>query len=574
MAKVRTAALAAVATVLALVGAAPAWATEQQAYTVALDYATPVITAAPGDTLRLNNIDPIASHNIVSDTPGLFASPLVADGNSAVVAGVDKLAPGTYQFHCVLHSWMHGVLEVAAAAPGGPPSPPPPPDPNNPPDPVDLLPHAAPAPLSGGDWPLYGHDLANTRDGGTHGPAVADVPFLRPVWSVKSTDGDFTGTPVESGGTVVAVSGGGTVLAIDASTGKVRWTRDVTSSDSELVNGTAAIDGGRVFVPISRASGPELAALSLTDGSPLWKVSYDPQTGADTYGSPTVWDGKVFIGTSGQNGDPDVPLRGSVTALAVATGAKVWQTRLVPAGRNGAPVWSTPAIDTATGTMYVGTGNAYSGTAADTTDSVVALDAKTGAVLRHFQATAGDVFTTTSGGAAGPDYDFGASPQLMTGPSGQKLVGEGQKSGTYWALDRATLAPVWSFMTGPGSALGGIIGSTAYDGKHVYGPDTPGGEQWALSLDGTPAWVSADGGPLHWSATAVANGVVYTTDMSSVLTARDAATGAVLIKLPLGAPSYGGVSIAGGYVFAVTGTQGASGYVVGYRADSGGGRRN
>jgi hypothetical protein len=63
----------------------------------------------------------------------------------------------------------------------------------------------------------------------------------------------------------------------------------------------------------------------------------------------------------------------------------------------------------------------------------------------------------------------------------------------------------------------------------------------------------------------VANGVVYSTDMSGHLTARDVTTGVVLAKLPLGAPSWGGVSIAGGYVFAVTGTQGTSGYVVGYR---------
>ena len=63
----------------------------------------------------------------------------------------------------------------------------------------------------------------------------------------------------------------------------------------------------------------------------------------------------------------------------------------------------------------------------------------------------------------------------------------------------------------------------------------------------------------------VANGVVYTTDMSADITARDAATGAVLAKLPIGAPSWGGVSIAGGSVFAVTGTQGSGGYVVAYR---------
>ena len=53
--------------------------------------------------------------------------------------------------------------------------------------------------------------------------------------------------------------------------------------------------------------------------------------------------------------------------------------------------------------------------------------------------------------------------------------------------------------------------------------------------------------------------------MSGVLTARDATTGAVLTKLPLGAPSWGGAAIAGGSVFAVTGTTGTTGYVVAYR---------
>jgi outer membrane protein assembly factor BamB len=63
----------------------------------------------------------------------------------------------------------------------------------------------------------------------------------------------------------------------------------------------------------------------------------------------------------------------------------------------------------------------------------------------------------------------------------------------------------------------------------------------------------------------VANGVVYSTDMSGLLTARDASTGVVLARLPLGGASWGGVSIAGGYVFAVTGIEGGSGYVVAYR---------
>src|SRR5207248_8236053 len=115
--------------------------------------------------------------------------------------------------------------------------------------------------------------------------------------------------------------------------------------------------------------------------------------------------------------------------------------------------------------VYVGTGNAYQAPAADTTDSVLALDAGTGAVLAHRQATAGDVWNETSNVAAGPDADFGSSPNLITGLDGRKLLGVGQKSGTYWAFDRATLAPVWNALTAPpGTFLGGIVGSTAYDG--------------------------------------------------------------------------------------------------------------
>ena len=425
----------------------------------------------------------------------------------------------------------------------------------------DGVPKAAPAPLTAGEWPLYGHDLANTRDGGTAGPSVTQALNLRPVWSFATTDGDFTGTPVVADGTVVAVSQSGVVYAINASTGALRWKRAL----GEPANATVAIADGRVFVPLAKTDAPKIAALSLADGSLLWTSVTDASQGASAYGSPVVWDGTVYMGTSGVLGDPDLPLRAAVVALDAATGATRWKTYMVPPGFSGAPVWSTPAIDTATGRMYVGTGNAYNAPAHENTDAVVMLDARTGDILDHFQATPDDAFSGADA-SAGPDYDFGASANLITGPDGRKLVGEGQKDGTYWALDRATLDPVWSLQTGPGSFAGGIIGSTAYDGTRIYGPDTPAGEQWALTTAGLPAWLSSDIGPLHYNPTTVANGVVYTTDMSGFLTLREASTGAVLLKLPLPGMAYGGVSVAGGYVFANTGTQANTGYVVGYRA--------
>jgi polyvinyl alcohol dehydrogenase (cytochrome) len=237
----------------------------------------------------------------------------------------------------------------------------------------------------------------------------------------------------------------------------------------------------------------------------------------------------------------------------------------VPRGHDGGSVWSTPAIDKATGRLYVGTGNAYHAPSASTTDSILALDARRGRVRAHFQATAGDVWNATEGAANGPDADFGSSPNLIAGPHGEGLVGVGQKSGTYWAVDRRTLKPAWSAVVGAGSQVGGIVGSTAYDGTRIYGPDTPGGEVWALSRAGQQSWASSDGGPLHFSPISAANGVVYSTDMSGHLTARDAGTGVVLAKLPLGSPSWGGVAVAGGSVFAVTGSQTGSGWIVSYR---------
>src|SRR5205085_2356790 len=181
----------------------------------------------------------------------------------------------------------------------------------------------------------------------------------------------------------------------------------------------------------------------------------------------------------GELNDPDVHTRGSVVALDAASGGIRWKTFTVPDGHDGGSVWSTPAIDTDTGRLYVGTGNAYHDPAADTTDSILALDAASGQIAGHLQGTAHDVWNGTSNAGAGPDYDFGASPNLFTDSTGRKLVGDGQKSGLYWAFDRATLKPVWTANTGPGTpVVGGIVGSTATDGHRVFGPDTPAGLLW------------------------------------------------------------------------------------------------
>jgi polyvinyl alcohol dehydrogenase (cytochrome) len=183
---------------------------------------------------------------------------------------------------------------------------------------------------------------------------------------------------------------------------------------------------------------------------------------------------------------------------------------------------------------------------------VLSLNAGTGRILGHFQATAGDAFS--AGGPAGPDFDFGSSPNLLAGPGGQPLIGEGQKSGIYWALNRRTMRPVWHTKVGPGSAVGGILGSTAYDGSRIFGADTINGKVFALNRLGGKAWTSPDSGGAHFSPTTIANGVLYTVAPDGFLTARNPATGAILATLPLGAPSFGGISASGRTLYVAVGT--------------------
>src|SRR3954471_334392 len=252
------------------------------------------------------------------------------------------------------------------------------------------------------DWPFYGHDLANTRNAGDEGPSRDQVGSLAPAWTFDSPTGDFSGTPAVSGGVVVAGDYGGHVYALDAVSGKQLWSKDVGAP----VTASAAIDAdaGAVYVPVARIARPHLVALGLRDGATRWDTVLADQPDSSVFGSPVFWDGSIYIGTSGPNND-DSRARGSLVALEQSTGAVRWQTFTVPPGSDGAAVWSTPAIDPATGRLYVGTGNNYHEPTTDTGDAVLAFDSATGRIVGRYQATPGDSFAPDNL-TSGPDHDF------------------------------------------------------------------------------------------------------------------------------------------------------------------------
>jgi polyvinyl alcohol dehydrogenase (cytochrome) len=172
--------------------------------------------------------------------------------------------------------------------------------------------------------------------------------------------------------------------------------------------------------------------------------------------------------------------------------------------------------------------------------------------------------------SAGPDYDFASAPNLITyvGRHGGKktILGAGQKSGLYYALDPDTGHELWRTQVGPGSALGGMEWGSATDGKRIYvsianlyGLPTPvgGGGSWS-ALDpetGAILWQVGDpNGAISVGALAVADGVVYASSMAGAASAPtmfalSASTGQTLWSFASGASVNAGATIVDGEVF-------------------------
>jgi polyvinyl alcohol dehydrogenase (cytochrome) len=238
-------------------------------------------------------------------------------------------------------------------------------------------------------------------------------------------------------------------------------------------------------------------------------------------------------------------------------------------------------------------------------DAVLALEARTGAIRwsRHLVTwqqegvmdgmddwNVGCLFPPFQNcpSGAGPDYDFASAPQLITYTNARgnarTIVGAGQKSGIYYALDPKTGATLWQTQAGPGSSMGGMQWGSASDGKRIYvqitnffGQPTPLGTHagyWA-ALDpasGAVLWRAADpNGSFAMGAVTAANGVVFVPSMSAnspadpTMIALDAATGQSLWSFAAGASVVAGATIVDGVVYWGSGYGRLGGFTAGNR---------
>jgi polyvinyl alcohol dehydrogenase (cytochrome) len=472
----------------------------------------------------------------------------------------------------------------------------------------------------GSEWNSAGGNRQNTRyQQAEHTLSVDNVADLTTKW-VLETDGDVSATPAVDADSVYVPDWAGNLYAVDKVTGAVRWQVSIAAASGvpgDKVRATPAVTEDKVIVGtqggILFGGGPggKVLAFDKHTGALVWATQADSHFAAIITQSATVFDGRVYVGVASQEEalaafvpGYQLTFRGSMLALDLDTGVILWKTYTAPEGYTGNAVWgSSPAIDTKRGQVYIATGNNYSVPddvlacvaaagadaaaqaaclpADDHFDSVLALDMKTGAVRWATRAIPYDAWTvdcipffgdgSNCPDPAGPDYDFGQAPALFSIKVGKKktdVVGAGQKSGQYWALDPGTGQVLWRTQAGPGGTAGGLQWGSAVDGERVYTANAnsnaiswtlPGGATttagvWS-GLDaatGQVVWQIAapDGGSTSGPVT-TANGVVFgcSLDATGHMYALDGATGEVLWSFASGGSCLSGAAISDGMLF-------------------------
>jgi PQQ-dependent dehydrogenase (methanol/ethanol family) len=239
----------------------------------------------------------------------------------------------------------------------------------------------------------------------------------------------------------------GKVFAVDGKTGAIKWTYNPGYGPS-LRRGVA-VGEGKVFTAMA---GLRVMALDQNTGKVIWERQLSDETGIRSLKAAiTYYDGMIYVG----GGDGS---RGVGLAMNASTGETVWKF-YGPAGpgefgndtwegdtwkTGGGSPWMSPAIDPELGLVYWTFGNARSGSAVDGStrggqnlfaNSIVAMDAKTGKRVWHFQSIHHDIW----------DMDNVMTPVLIDLQiDGQlkKDVVYGSKTGMLYILDRATGEPL------------------------------------------------------------------------------------------------------------------------------------
>ncbi len=347
------------------------------------------------------------------------------------------------------------------------------------------------------NWITYNGGYASQRYSPLAQITPANVTNLESKWVLQNeVFGAWQSNPIVVDGIMYVTQRPNDVMAVDAVTGRVFWQfRHTPAAESRVCCGAnnrgVAILGDTLFLGTLDA---RLIAIDAKTGRPVWNVAVgDVKQAYSTTMAPLIVKDKVLIGVGGG----EFGIRGFVAAYDAKTGKESWRTYTIPAPgepgsdtwsgdawkNGGAPVWVTGSYDPALNLTYWGVGNPGPDWNPDQrpgdnlySDSVIALDADTGALKWHFQFTPND----------GYDYDAVQVPVLVdTNWQGKpaKLMLWANRNGFFYVLDRVT----GKFLLGKPyvkvnwasglDANGRPIQTRQPDGTATY-PGNQGGTNW------------------------------------------------------------------------------------------------
>jgi quinoprotein glucose dehydrogenase len=335
---------------------------------------------------------------------------------------------------------------------------------------------AVPFAIGQGQHPSTGWtDYLGGPDGSHYSPLKQITPDnvnnVEIAWTYEAGEGSsFSFCPLVVGNIAYVAAKQGALVALDASTGKELWVRRFGTGRAGGIGSRGAnywesrdhadrrifVNGGGNMYAVNATTG-ELIDSFADHGKLNMKTGIDRAPIALASRTPgRIFEDLIIVGSFTGEGYLAPP--GDIRAFDVRTGKLVWVFHTIP--RPGEPgydtwppdaykymggvdVWGEITVDVNRGIVYLPVASAkyelYGGDRPGNNlyaDSLLALDARTGKYLWHFQTIHHDIW----------DYDPTAAPQLATVKHDGKtvdVVALASKNGFLYVFDRVTGKPLW-----------------------------------------------------------------------------------------------------------------------------------
>ncbi|MET0661055.1 MAG: PQQ-dependent dehydrogenase, methanol/ethanol family [Steroidobacteraceae bacterium] len=319
---------------------------------------------------------------------------------------------------------------------------------------------------NGANWSVYGR----TSNEENHSPLeqinTGNIQRLGLLWSLDlgQQPGTFS-EPLAVDGVLYFAVGQSVVNAVDAASGRELWRYDPRVADvaGDKLKAAWGVRGisyarGRIFTGTQDG---RLIAIDAASGKLTWSVqtTQGPDDLRYISGAPRVFHNLVVIGHGGADYGA---VRGYVTAYDADSGRQVWRFYTVPGDPakgfenkamemaaktwtgewwkrgGGGTVWNAMTYDEKYDRLYLGTGNGApqnqkirSPGGGDNLflTSIVALDAKTGEYIWHYQTSPGDTW----------DFNCAMDITLATlniGGRERDVILHAPKNGFFYVIDR------------------------------------------------------------------------------------------------------------------------------------------